>query len=163
MKPYLFRLNYSFLTYCLTAVVGILLFFYNSADMRYTYILLSLALIFNLSSSCFNAFTFKRYRSVLWPFFLNIILLLVFIVLNGGIGNVPFFGSNNTALTVFFLIMGFNSHWYMLVESINLSDFNFLLINTLLSFVIPSIGYSIGYVYTARIKQSKTSSCSDTP
>ena len=159
MKPYIFRLNYSLLTYCLTAALGILLFFYSGADDRYMYILLSLAFVFNISSSCFNALTFKKYRSVLWPFFLNLFLLLLFILLNGGTGNVPFFGSSNQVLALFFLIMGFNSHWYMLVESITLSDFNFLLINVLLSFAIPSLGYGIGYVYASKFKQNTTTSC----
>lgn len=161
MKPYIFKPNYALLTYCLAAGVGILLFFFLNADTRYLYILLSLAFIFILTSSCFNALTFKRYRSVLWPFVLNILLLLTFIISNGGFGNVPFFGSNNTALTLFFLILGFNSHWYMLVESTTSSDFNFLLINTLLSFIIPSLGYGLGYFYTIKIRQNKTSTCSN--
>lgn len=161
MKPYIFRLNYSLLAYCLAAIIGIFLFFFNGADSRYLYILLSLAFIFILTSSCFNALTFKKYRTVLWPFFFNTLLLLVFILCNGGVGNVPFWGSSNSALTFFFLIMGFNSHWYMLVESITLSDFNFLLINIFLSFVIPSLGYGIGYVYVSKFKQNTPTSCSN--
>ncbi|WP_410880733.1 hypothetical protein [Myroides sp. DW712] len=161
MKPYIFRLNYSLLTYCLTALLGVLLFFYSGADARYMYILLSLAFIFNISSSCFNALTFKKYHSVLWPFFFNIFLLLLFILFNGGIGNVSFFGSNTSAFTLFLITMGFNSHWYMLVESVTLSDFTFLLINVLLSFIIPSVGYSIGYLYTSKVKQNETSTCSN--
>lgn len=161
MKPYTFRLNYSLLTYCLAAIIGILLFFFNNTDPRYMYILLSLAFIFILTASCFNALTFKRYHTVLWPFFLNVLLLFAFLILNGGIGDVPFFGSDNTALGVFFLLTGFNSHWYTLVESVTLSDFNFLLINNLLSFIIPSLGYGMGYLYTSKIKQNKTASCSN--
>lgn len=161
MKPYIFRLNFSLLTYCSVAIVGICLFFFNGADSRYLYILLSLAFIFILASSCFNALTFKKYRTVLWPFFFNMLLLFVFILCNGGTGNISFFGSNNSAFTFFFLIIGFNSHWYMLVESITLSDFSFLLINILLSFVIPSLGYGIGYVYVSKFKQNTTTSCSN--
>lgn len=161
MKPYLARLNYSLLAYFFAACTGILLFFYNNADNRYMYILLSLAFIFILTASCFNALTFKRYRTVLWPFLLNMLLLFVFIIANGGIGNVPFFGSNNAALTIFFLLMGFNSHWYMLVEATTVSDFNFLLINTTISFIIPSLGYGIGYLYVSKFRQNATTPCSD--
>lgn|GEM_PF-6918774 len=161
MKPYILRLNYSLLTYCLAATIGILLFLFSGSDSRYLYILLSLAFIFILTSSCFNALTFKKYRTVLWPFFFNLLLLLVFLFCNGGTGNISFFGSNNGAFTFFFFILGFNSHWYMLIESITLSDFNFLLLNILLSFVIPSLGYGIGYLYLSKFKHNSTTPCSN--
>ncbi|WHT38296.1 hypothetical protein QNH98_14780 [Myroides sp. mNGS23_01] len=49
----------------------------------------------------------------------------------------------------------------MFVEATTLSDFNFLLINTTISFLIPSIGYSIGYLYLSKFKQEATAPCSN--
>lgn len=154
MKLYLPKLNTSLLTYYTSALLGVLVFLYNDADTRYLYIILSLAFVLILTASCFNALTFKSYRTVLWPFIVNVLLLLAFLITNGGISNVPFFGSDNSSLFIFFLMLGFNSHWYMLIESSLISDFNFLVINTFLSFIIPSLGYALGYIYTAKMKQN---------
>lgn len=157
MKIKLPKLNYTLLTYFIAAFIGILLFLYQDADTRYMYILLSLSIIFILSTSCFHALSFRSYRTVLWPFILNLLLILAFIISNGGTANAPFFGSNNISLTLFFLTLGFNAHWYILIESQPISDFNFLLINGLLSFIIPSIGYTLGYIYITKIKQADSS------
>lgn len=160
MKLQLPRINYTLLTYFIAALIGILLFLYQDADTRYMYILLSLAVIFILSTSCFHALTFRSYRTVLWPFILNLLLIIAFTIANGGTGNAPFFGSNNVSLTLFFLTLGFNAHWYILIESQPISDYSFLLINAVLSFIIPSVGYAIGYLYTSRIRQVD-STCSN--
>lgn len=156
MKLKLPPINYSFFTYFIAAILGVLLFLYLDADSRYRYILLSLAFVFILSTSCFHALSFRSYRTVLWPFILNMLLILAFIIANGGTGNAPFFGSNNTSLSLFFITLGFNSHWYILIENQPISDFSFLLINALLSFIIPSIGYAIGHLYTTKIRQSNS-------
>lgn len=154
MKLQLPKINYTLLTYFIAALIGILLFLYQDADTRYMYILLSLAVVFILSTSCFHALSFRSYRTVLWPFILNILLILAFTIANGGTDNAPFFGSDNISLSLFFIILGFNAHWYILIESQPISDFSFLLINALLSFVIPSIGYAMGYLYTSKIRQT---------
>ncbi|WP_255493665.1 hypothetical protein [Myroides sp. WP-1] len=161
MKIQLPKLNYSLLTYLIASIIGMIFFFNNNTDGRYLYLLLSVALVMILSTSCFHALTFRSYRSVLWPFILNMVLLIVYVIANEGIGNTSFFGSNNVALTLFFTILGFNSHWYILLNSAPLSDFNFLLINVVLSFIIPSLGYVSGYIYTSKIKQKETSTYSN--
>ncbi|MGG5507204.1 MULTISPECIES: hypothetical protein [unclassified Myroides] len=156
-----FKINYSLLTYIFASVIGMILFFDTSTDKRYLYLLLAVSFVLILSTSCFNALTFRSYRSVLWPFILNIVLVIVYIIANGGTGDTSFFGADNVALSLFFVILGFNSHWYILLEPAPLSDFNFLLINVVLSFIIPSLGYISGYIYTSKIKQKEASTCSN--
>lgn len=156
MKLQLPKLNYSLLTYLFAATIGIILFLNSSTDSKYMYILFSLAFIFIFSTGCFNALRFQSYRSVLWPFILNILLILAYIISNGGTSNAAFFGSNTTPLTIFFLTLGLNAHWHVLIEYSSLSDFSFLLINALLSFVVPSLGYVIGYLYLSKMKQQNS-------
>jgi len=160
MKQHLPKLNYSLLSYFLAALVGVLLFFLD-ADNRYQYTLLAVSFIFILTASCFNALTDKSYRTIIWPFVLNLFFVFGFFLANGGSDNASLFGSNQTPLAFFFISMGFNSHWYMLLKSINVTDLDFLLLNAGLSLVIPSFGYLTGYIYALKSKPNAVNKITD--
>lgn len=148
------KINYSILLYLLCIPLG-----YNfslSADGNFSAsrtVCFMIALLMTLYGGFLNAKHQMKYRSVLWIFFVNLLLILGYIISNGGTGNSSLFGGDDWTLGFFLMEYWLNMHWTYL-SFINLPwfsiDFNFLLILMCSSFLFPSIGFLIGKFWCKR-------------
>jgi len=97
-----------------------------------------------------------KYRSVLWIFFVNLLLISGYIISNGGTGNAPWFGGSDWPLGFLLLQYWLNMQWTYL-SSIDLpffsGDFSFLFILVCCSFLFPSMGFLIGKLWCKRLNR----------
>ncbi|MDN5476739.1 MAG: hypothetical protein L0G39_07400 [Chryseobacterium sp.] len=148
------KINYSILLYLLCIPLGY--DFPLSADDNFSALrtlFFMIALLMTLYGGFLNAKHQMKYRSVLWMFFVNLLLILGYIISNGGTGNSSLFGGDDWSLGFFLMEYWLNMHWTYL-SFINLpwfsSDFTFLLILMCSSFLFPSIGFLIGKFWCKR-------------
>lgn len=113
-----------------------------------------IALLMTIYGGFLNAKHQMKYRSVLWIFFVNLLLVLGYIISNGGTGNTSIFSGDNWTLGFFLMHYWLNMHWtYLSFLHLPLfdDDFTFLLIGMCSSFLFPSIGFLIGKFWHQRL------------
>lgn len=149
------KINYSILFYFLCIPLGY--DFYVSAHVGNLStprtVCFIIALLMTIYGGFLNAKYQMKYRSVLWMFFVNLVLILGYIISNGGTGNSSLFGGDDWALGFFLMYYWLNMHWAYL-GFLNLplfsGDFGFLCIGTCSSFLFPSIGFLMGKFWHKR-------------
>lgn len=143
------KINYSILFYFLCIPLGYD-FYLSAADRNLSAartVCFIIALLMTIYGGFLNAKHQMKYRSVLWMFFVNLVLVLGYIVSNGGTGDSSLFSGGDWAVGFFLMHYWLNMHWAYL-GFINLplfsGDFGFLCIGTCSSFLFPSIGFLMG-------------------
>lgn len=151
------KINYSMLFYFLSIPLGY--DFYVSAHVENLSVprtvCFIIALLMTIYGGFLNAKHQMKYRSVLWIFFVNLILVLGYVISNGGTGNSSLFGGGDWAVGFFLMHYWLNMHWaYLGFLDIHLfsSDFTFLFIGMCSSFLFPSIGFLMGKIGREKIK-----------
>lgn len=148
------KINYSILLYLLCIPLGY--DFLVSANGNFTVsrtICFIIALLMTVYGGFLNAKNQMKYRSVLWIFFVNLVLVLGYIISNGGTGDSSLFGGDDWAVGFFLMHYWLNMHWTYL-GFLNLpsfgDDFTFLFIGMCSSFLFPSIGFLLGKIWYKR-------------
>ncbi|KFF10365.1 hypothetical protein IW15_20250 [Chryseobacterium soli] len=147
------KINYSLLLYLVCIPLGYDAFWSADGDLSVLRtVCFIMALLITICGGFLNAKHHMKYRSVLWIFFVNILLILGYIISNGGTGDASFFGDNQ-ALGFFLASAGLNMQWTYLSHldlSLFSSDFTFLFIGMCCSFLFPSVGFLVGRCWGKR-------------
>lgn len=141
------KINYSLLLYLVCIPLGYDAFWSADGDFSVSRtVCFIMALLITIYGGFLNAKYHIKYRSVLWIFFVNLVLILGYIISNGGTGDASFFGDNR-ALGFFLASAGLNMQWTYL-SYLDLpwfsDDFTFLFIGMCSSFLFPSVGFLMG-------------------
>ncbi|MDN3692727.1 hypothetical protein QWZ06_10760 [Chryseobacterium tructae] len=141
-------MNYVTLTYLLNLFIYSVYFFSKEGSevdfSKVEYMLSGTLALFLIGAGYLNAKKRMTYRSVLWVFFVNILLFSLSGVFDQFGNNFNLFatGSGDSFLFTLVLIV-YNGYLFPLIAELEKSGFS-LVLPVLLSFVLPSLGYIIG-------------------
>lgn len=141
-------MNYVTLVYLLNLFIYATYFFCKKgSEVDFSigeYILSGMLALFLIGAGYLNAKKRMTYRSVLWMFFVNLLLFGMSGLFDqfGNNFNIFSTGSGNSFMFTLLLIV-YNGYLFPLIVALEKSGFS-LVMPVLLSFVLPSLGYVIG-------------------
>lgn len=141
-------MNYVTLVYLLNLFIyGVCFFCKSGSEVHFSigeYILSGVLALFLVSAGYLNAKKRMMYRSVLWMFFVNLLLFGMSGLFDQFGNNFNLFSTGNGNIFIFTLaLIAYNGYLFPLIVELERSGFS-LVLPVLLSFVLPSLGYVIG-------------------
>lgn len=141
-------MNYVTLVYLLNLFIyGVYFFCKSGSEVHFSsgeYILSGILALFLIGAGYLNAKKRMTYRSVLWMFFVNLLLFGMSGLFDQFGNNFNLFSTGNGNSFIFTLaLIVYNGYLFPLIVELERSGFS-LILPVLLSFVLPSLGYVIG-------------------
>lgn len=141
-------MNYVTLVYLLNLFIyGVYFFCKSGSEVHFSigeYILSGILALFLIGAGYLNAKKRMTYRSVLWMFFVNLLLFGMSGLFDQfGNGFNIFSTSNGNSFMFTLALIIYNDYLFPLIVELDRSGFS-LVLPVLLSFILPSLGYVIG-------------------
>ncbi len=150
-------MNYVTITYLLNLFIYSVYFFSKEGSevnfSKVEYMLSGILALFLIGAGYLNARKRMRYRSVLWVFFVNLLLFAMSGLFDQFGNNFNLFATGSGESFLFTLVLvAYNGYLFPLISGLEKSGFS-LVLPVLLSFVLPSLGYLIGIKLSQKNKK----------